>query len=54
MYARTNFTWNCSPQPKNFEGFLHVERPGSNLAIKVNFRGSFEIDPKTGVLIAEL
>ena len=39
---------------KNFEGFLHVKTPRSNLVIKVNFRGSIEIDSKTGVLIAEL
>ena len=36
------------------EGSLHVKRPRSNLVIKVNFRGSFEIDSKTGLLIAEL
>ena len=49
-----NFTWYCLPQAKSFERFLHVKRPRTNLVIKVNFRGSFEIDSKTGVLIAEL
>ena len=35
--------------------FPHIERPIiSNLEIKVNFRGSFEIDSKTGVSMAEL
>ena len=41
-------------RPKNFEGFMHVKTPRSNLVIKVNFRGSFKIDSKTGVLIAEI
>ena len=39
---------------KLLEIFLHIERPISNLEIKVNFRGSFEIDSKTEGSMAEL
>ena len=43
--GQKKFTWYC---------FFARKRPRSNLVIKVNFRGSFEIYSKTGVLIAEL
>ena len=38
--------------------YLYLQNRGkrlrSNLVMKVNFRGSFEIDSKTGVTMAEL
>ena len=47
--AQKKFHLGLLAAGEKFWGFLHMEWPRSDLVIKANIRGSFEMDFKTGV-----